>query len=341
MDGSSNNSSCDNALNPDTLKNLRWINTAFSLLGMISCLIAVFLILGVKAHSSFVYRLMLYLAISTFCLELSIGFQTLPTAYIYHNNISVVGFEEWEGVCVAIAYAYQTLWFVQVFTVAWICIYVFALSVLQVSMANTKYHVAGLCLILLLPFLISWIPLVNHRYGFSPRSYACWIIDACTDKMPMVGHMMQLFISSLPAALVLALGLILLCWVGLVFLWRIRRRYLKPQHWMALKEVIPLLIYAMLNCVVTILSCALHVYMMLNKEKVQPAVIALMSSCIFQFSTTVLPLMVFGHPSYLTKAKSQIRNVMDKFWSARSKLFEINWKSSESEGYERDALLAH
>ena len=307
MDGS-NNSTCVGSLDPDRRRTLITVNSLFSAVGSFSCLLAILLILVVKAHQSFVYRLMLYLAIGTLCLEVSIGLQTLPTAFVTFDNESIGIYymqQGWGAFCSGIAYSYQTFWFVQVFTIAWICVYVFTLSVLKVSLKESKHHVVGTCCIILLPLLISWIPFVNRRYGFSPRSYVCWIIDACSDASnPLkTGHMMQLFVSSLPAAIILAVGLCLQCSVATIFCIKVRQRYLSPQHWMALREIFPLLIYSMVNCVVTILGCCLHVYMMLDMHHgLHPAEIGLISSCFFQTSTILLPFLLFFHPGYKKKA---------------------------------------
>ena len=201
---------CSEALGPDKMKTLISVNFAFSAIGSVSCVVAILLILLAKVHSSsFVYRLMIYLAFSTLLLEVSIGFQSVPISSVVFGNESGVRMfagpvsKGWGGFCTGIAYIYQTLWFVQVLTIAWICIYVFVLTVFEIALKELRHHVAGICSILLLPFFISWVPFAYRRYGFSPKSYVCWIIDACTDTEPMTGHLMQLFVSALPAAVIL------------------------------------------------------------------------------------------------------------------------------------------
>ena len=327
------------------METLIFVNTAFSAVGSLSCILAIVLILSVKAYHSFVYRLMLYLAFVTLCLEATIGLQALPIEYVTFDNESGAGIYDvrrgWGGICTGIAYAYQTLWFVQVFTIAWICVYIFALSVLNVALKERNHQVAGICCVILLPLLISWIPFVNQRYGFTRRSYVCWIIDACTDSDIMVGHLMQLFISSLPAALVLAIGLGLLCTVAIKFCKRFGHRYLWPQHKMALKEISPLLTYAIFNCVVTILGCVLHMYMMgeMTGHSLHPAEIGLISSCLFQSLTIILPLVVLFHPSYWKKTISKLHLLLGK-----SKLTSTNTTTTvrhetKREASEKDPLI--
>ena len=320
-DGFNETINCSGALIPEKMKTLISVNYAFSVIGTVSCVVAILLIALAKAHSSsFVYRLMIYLAFSTLFLEISIGFQSVPISSDVFDNKSGEGNygvrEGWGGFCTGIAYIYQTLWFVQVLTIAWICIYVFVLTVFKVALKERRHHVAGICSILLLPLLISWVPFAYRRYGFSPKSYVCWIIDACTDTEPMTGHLMQLFVSALPAAVILAVGFGLLFTVAMIFCKSLSQRYLRHQHWSALREVLPLLTYAMVNCVVTVLGCCLHVYMMRDMNlKLQPAEIGLISSCLFQSTTILLPLSLFFHPSYLKKVKSKIYSITFKFKS--------------------------
>ena len=325
---------CSEALGPDKMKTLISVNFAFSAIGSVSCVVAILLILLAKVHSSsFVYRLMIYLAFSTLLLEVSIGFQSVPISSVVFGNESGVRMfagpvsKGWGGFCTGIAYIYQTLWFVQVLTIAWICIYVFVLTVFEIALKELRHHVAGICSILLLPLLISWVPFAYRRYGFSPKSHVCWIIDACTDTEPMTGHLMQLFVSALPAAIILAIGFGLLFTVAIIFCRRVSQRYLRHQHWSALREVLPLLTYAMVNCVVTVLGCCLHVYMMLDMNlKLHPAEIGLISSCLFQSTTILLPLSLFFHPSYLKKAKLKFFDITSQFKIA------INTTTSASEG---------
>ena len=246
------------------------------------------------------------------------------------------------GFCTGIAYIYQTLWFVQVLTIAWICIYVFALTAFKVALKERRHHVAGICSILFLPLLISWVPFANARYGFSPKSYVCWIIDACTDTKPMKGHLMQLFVSALPAAVILAVGFGLLFSVAIIFCRRVSQRYLRHQHWSALREVLPLLTYAMVNCVVTVLGCCLHLTMMADMNlKLHPAEIGLISSCLFQSTTILLPLSLFFHPSYLKKAKLKFFNItsISKFQSTTDATTSAAIRQSQLEASGKDPLI--
>ncbi|KAL5502075.1 hypothetical protein EMCRGX_G008792 [Ephydatia muelleri] len=239
---------CPGALVPETMDRLITANVVLSALGTVSSLAAIVLILVARACGSFVYRLLLYLAVTTLCLEVSIGLQSLPIDSDAYRNASSAGVYSvrngWGGFCIAIAYIYQTMWFAHVTTVAWICVYVFVLSIFKVALNNPRHHAVGMCCVFFLPVSISWIPFAFGRYGFSPKSYVCWIIDGCTDmSRPMTGHLLQLFVSSLPAALILGVGLVLLLIVTATFCRRLRKDHLGPHYELALREIEPLLIY--------------------------------------------------------------------------------------------------
>ena len=78
---------CSGALGPYKMKTLISVNYTFSVIGSVSCVVAILLILLAKAHSSsFVYRLMIYLAFSTLFLEISIGFRSVPISSVDVDN---------------------------------------------------------------------------------------------------------------------------------------------------------------------------------------------------------------------------------------------------------------
>ena len=177
--------------------------------------------------------------------------------------------------------------------------------------------------ILVTPFSISWIPFAFHRYGFSPKSYVCWIVDDCADGMhggPMKGHLLQLLVSTLPAACILGVGLGLLCLVTVTFRRRLGEHKLMHQYWMALREIKPLLIYPTVSCAIAILGCCFHIYMMTDPHS-KPAVFLLASSGLFQVLTVVLPISLFCHPGYKKKAGARLKflfTVESKFTLANS-----------------------
>ena len=328
MDDSNSSTSCPGALEPEEMSRLITANVTFSVFGSLFSLLAIVLILLIRAcGSSFVYRLLLYLAISTLCLEVSIGLQSLPIDSDAFRNGSGAGVytvrKGWGSFCTAIAYVYQTVFFMHVITVAWICIYVFVLAIFKVALKEPKHHVAGVCCVLVTPFSISWIPFAFHRYGFSPKSYVCWIVDDCADGMhggPMKGHLLQLLVSTLPAACILGVGLGLLCLVTVTFRRRLGEHKLRHQYWMALREIKPLLIYPTVSCAIAILGCCFHIYMMSDPHS-KPAVISLASSGLFQVLTVVLPISLFCHPGYKKKAGARLKfllTVESKFTLANS-----------------------
>ena len=58
-------------------------------------------------------------------------------------------------------------------TMAWVIVYLTLMAVFKHQADKPKHEVSGLVVILLLPFIINWIPFVNDMYGLS--GIWCWI----------------------------------------------------------------------------------------------------------------------------------------------------------------------
>ena len=125
-------------------------------------------ILVSKGCKKFVHRLTLYLIIAVlFHAFVSI----LEAVSVYYNGTVVATREDLESVCDAAGFLSIVADWMELLVICWIVIYLVMVLVFKYSAHDVKrkHEIYGLAVILVLPFLINWLP-------FCDRQEHVWLI---------------------------------------------------------------------------------------------------------------------------------------------------------------------
>ena len=141
-----------------------------SALAVIACAIAVILIIVLKLYKNFLNRLVLYLMVAAGSNSMAFILAITP---VHHSNGELQVREGLDGLCAAFGFLNHMTEWVFHGTMAWVIVYLTLMAVFKHQADKPKHEVSGLVIILLIPFIINWIPFVNDMYGLS--GIWCWI----------------------------------------------------------------------------------------------------------------------------------------------------------------------
>ena len=232
-----------------TTLQLIYLNTAFAVIGCLAALSAVLLILLTKAYHQYVHRLQLYLAILCLGFAAAVGLETLPVSTDVNATVTVR--EGWGDACVAIGCIVQYFGFSLTFCMLWICAYVFMVAVCQIQLRRLRHEISGLVIVLTLPTLVTWIPLIHGSYGLG-RVW-CWT-PADHDRYT-AGF--QLGLSKGLTVLLHTISLFLVFTAVVKFckgLSNTRDELEQTSYRVALKEVLPLTIFPSFSSIANVIS---------------------------------------------------------------------------------------
>ena len=142
------------------------VNSAFSGVSVLVCLMAAILVLRLKLYKKLVYRLALYQVLSALLLA---SVSVTEVMFInYDDSPNIYG-----RICIAIGFlGLYTEWMKLLFTM-WVTFHLFCFAVLHKNLK--KLEVLYVVTSLLVPALIAAVPLVSHTYGLNPGVNICYI----------------------------------------------------------------------------------------------------------------------------------------------------------------------
>ena len=247
---SSSNDSCQD-LTVDEAKQMITPQSAVATVESAACIITILLIVALRAYRKYVHRLSLYLAIVNLALSTSVGLGVITVDTGKAGNTTVSVKDGWNDVCIVLAYFVQYSSTACTFVMSWVCLYVFVLAVFNVQLKERSHELGGVLITaFVFPALFSWELFIGQNYGLS--SVFCWIKTSCNSSTDL-GVVFLLGFNGLQALMGI-LSLLSILVVAAMFCRRALNHssYLQHQHWKALKEVLPLLIYPTLFSLVSV-----------------------------------------------------------------------------------------
>ena len=209
------------------------------------CAIVMVLIVCLKAYKTFIDRLVLYNTLSAFLFSVSMILQTWSG--LMENKVKESIFN---GVCSAVGYLTTlTLWMMLLFLMV-ISLHLFLLVAFQIKVSKyEKLIVVGIPII---SAVIATVPFMTKSYGSS--AYGCWI--NIQREQPNLEHRRLYRTNSAwfaPQIVVASFGLFTAVYVAWVIC---RQRGARRQHMEAVKETIHLVLYPIINELVTFVLLA-------------------------------------------------------------------------------------
>ena len=223
------------------------------------CATSAVLVFVCKLHFYFVHRLALYQVLAAFFYGLALTFELL---FLVVQNDD----ENYLWLCKTVSFFFHYFTWVKLLFTAWLVVHLFCLAVFYKDLQKDYKGYEVLCVIIsiMVPPLFLWIPFVNEAYG--PAGAWCSIEswkDNCIDNISIAGVTEQFVLWHVPAMICsivesIAIIVIVLC---LLFYYRpddddaqdeSASLLPKKKRHNALKELLPLLAYPILFCVLLI-----------------------------------------------------------------------------------------
>lgn len=309
-------------------------NSSFAALGALANLATVVLILWIKAHRQHIHRLTLYLAILGLVHSVLIGLETLPVDTTKAGGDVVTVRSGWNHSCAAIGFLAQHIGLSKSLAVLSICFFLFMLAICQVKLHKPVQEVTGLLCVLFLPALTSWVPFLGDQYGLI--GVWCWIKHDCLEPpRTELGSYFRIGASVLLDIAPHTLSIILISSVAIVFLKRScchTKKNLRQQHWLALKEVSPLVSYPLVSALALFVGTANNIAI-----KIQPAHVdhsrfvgEMVTLSLMQTANLAIPISFLLHPSIRRSIVAKFKGIMNQ----KKVLQEVNESTVQLVGEE-------
>lgn len=243
-------------------------NSVLSTAACIASLLTVITIILLKVYRKFLYRLSLYLAITSFFYVLTLGISVLPV----NVKGSTIGVRPgWNDTCALIGGAHQFFYFSNTVAILWICMYTTklgftrnqaeayqplddeAVQPLCAVLYAHKGELIGCVMLVLLPAVLFWYPYINEAYGLA--GVWCWM-DTTNAHASETELLVFRVLSRLPSIIATLLCVVLLLSVQL----RLCRAGTHWAYWRPIKTVAIVLAYPILFAIPSIGSM-MHVFL--------------------------------------------------------------------------------
>eukprot|EP00731_Ephydatia_muelleri_P015877 Em0009g301a len=171
-----------------------------------------------------------------------------------------------------------------------------------------RCDIAGLLFTFVLPLLVAWIPFIGDTFGLT--TVWCWVKDRCY-KGPDYSIGFQFGATVGPVFIMYLGSLVLIMIVFAKFIAGLlgKRGNLRQKHWEVLKELMPLVIYALACCVVYVFGLFSSLYFVLY-DKHHGAVAVAVMTCTLQMVRLLLPIVVLLHPSVKHRIAATYRGLV-------------------------------
>ena len=218
------------------------------------CLLAVILLVLFKLYKYFAHRLALYQVVAA----LSFGFSLVLelSAIDYYQNVEV-----YEQVCKLVAFlTVYTVW-TKILFMSWINLHLLSITIFNKSIFE-KFEKFFILFAIFFPALFVWVPFLDNAYGLAGPW--CWIRDwknNCIEAKFLIGEVEQFTLYYGPAIFA-SLANIVVIFVIICFLGCYSKckdndeialiRVVRKKRRKALKELLPLLAYPIIFCIILI-----------------------------------------------------------------------------------------
>ena len=278
---------------------------AFAAIGALGCVITIIMVLQSKAYRSYIHRLTLYVAIASFFAAVSTGITVLPVN-TSSSPLSLRGGSGWNDTCVTFAFFLQYFTFSSTFATLWVSSNVLTLAMCRVSLKQYKCDVAGLLFTFLVPLFVAWIPFIDDTFGLT--TVWCWVKDRCyRGPQHSLGFQFGATVGPVSASYMASLVMIIIICIKFTAGYFGMRGQLRHKHWKVLKELMPLVIYALACCLVYVFGLFSSFYFVL-RDKSHGAVALAVIACSLQVVRLLLPVVVLLHPSFKLRFVASYRN---------------------------------
>ena len=215
------------------------------------CLVALCWLFYLKLHRQFIYRLASYQVMASLLHALLLVCQF---TFLEYNDSKYLS-------CVAVGYLFQTAAWIKTFFGCWITFHLFCFAVLLKNMKKLEplYVISSI----LVSIAISSVPLITKSYG--PTGEWCWIQKKKCGINYLVGDVEQIAVWYGPLFVVLVLQCIAMLAMMVTVYCRAHRKsdenvFGRDQHKKAFRQLLPLVAYPILFCVLVIPTMISRVY---------------------------------------------------------------------------------
>lgn len=277
----------------------------FSVLNGVSfltCLLSSAVVLCLKLHRKFVYRLALYQVL------VGAAFAAVETFEIVFLDYD----ESYRRLCIAVGWLVVYTQWAKLLLTVWLTVHLFCFGVLQKN--PKRLEILYVITSLLLPAVIASIPLITLSYGNSPLG--CYIF--ATNDTLKAAAIERLSLWNAPASAMLlaasvAMAIIVIKLGQMVYL---RRKFDMAiggdQYWIALKQLLPLAAFPILFFICVIPSLVYGIYLF-NTSAPNEALVLATSVFISLWSmSSGITLIVHISVARLCGKKSQPKDISGK-----------------------------
>ena len=277
----------------------KWLITAFSIfpaVAFISNILTIVMIVRTAAYKAFRHRLMLYLAIAGVICTIGYWLEVLPVDIEQPDDNPVSVREGWSDACKFSGFFNQYAGWIRSLILFWICLHIFAVVIYQNQLSRPKQEVFGGLVVLLVPLLVSWEPFIKDSYGLTGVS--CWIKYSCQDDTnnSMDHLIIALCVSVVPTFLLQLFDVALILAAIFALCRSSRRGLLKHKHWLAIKEILPLIMFPLLYIIIGFVR--ITVYLAATKDEIHYALSDAVFVCLLQIITVTIPLSLILQPGF-------------------------------------------
>ena len=272
---------------------------AIGLIGLVAviiCLTAIVLLFLFKLYKHFAHRLALYQVVGALGHATALTFQLLNLNY--YDNTSV-----YKPICQTIGFlAVYFSWIKLLFT-TWIIFHLFCLSVLYKNLQ--RFEIGFIFFSTCFPLLFVWVPFLHNSFGLAGPW--CWIKaseDNCMVNTTTNGIVEQFSLWFGPAIACSILDCVAIFAIVYVLVSNRGNQTLNANHDQqkkALKELLPLLAYPILFCVLLLPTIANRTYS--ASTKVTNFDIILVSAVFIPLESLCAGLTLVVHISYIKHSK--------------------------------------
>ena len=274
--GNNESDLCNGTFSEKQINNLLIGLSTTGLASVLTCSIAVIMVMLLRLYKKFVYRLALYQVLAALFFSITLSLELLALNYDSKSQYS-------KSACEAVGFLTQYSTWVKLMFTACLMFHLFCLTVFFKNFY--KLEIAYVLISVFSPLLHVWIPFINHSFGMSGAW--CWIRgwkDDCAKEKYTLGLVEQFTLWYGPfslVALIDALAIIVIFVVMAVRAFRERRHHFDHNHEPlltqirdpkkeAFKQLLPLLIYPLLFLVLILSAMVDRVYDAIAKSASYP-----------------------------------------------------------------------
>ena len=281
---SANNSENCLEFSRDVANTIFIIKVVLSSFGILVSLFVIVLIGLMKTYKQFVYRLVVYLMTVNILLALFQVLELIPIEVTDEDLIAVRNTTGWQKACPIIGYLDMGVSWMGNLVIVWTMLYMLSQSwqLHRITITQSSQHsvtaagsrvkiceIGGVLFIIIVSFLVTWIPLVFDMYG--PSGLMCWIKTAsdngCTDtRLQNLSATLMLIMFYFPLVVIVIFGLV--CMVAIItLLHRASKRMhggIRQRYHSCMKEIGMLLVYPLIYCLFCFVMLVTRIYSFIN-----------------------------------------------------------------------------